>query len=48
MGDVTNAYPHASTNERVYAIAGPEFGSHEGRIILIEKALYGLKTSGNM
>ena len=27
-------------------IAGPEFGEKEGHIFVINKALYGLKTSG--
>jgi Reverse transcriptase (RNA-dependent DNA polymerase) len=27
-------------------VAGPEFGSDEGKVMLIKKALYGLKTSG--
>jgi hypothetical protein len=37
---------NAYTNELVYAIAGPEFGELEGSIILIRKALYGLRSSG--
>ena len=44
-GDVGNAYVNAFTNERVYAIAGPEFGELEGQVIIIRKALYGLRTS---
>ncbi|MGH7974606.1 MAG: reverse transcriptase domain-containing protein [bacterium] len=47
MGDASNAYLNALTNEKVYAIAGPEFGDLVGRIILLLRALYGLKTSGN-
>ena len=43
--DVGNAYLHAYTKERLYTIAGPEFGELEGRILIIVKALYGLKTS---
>ena len=45
-GDVGNAYLEAKTKEKVYIIAGPEFGELEGTIMLIDKALYGLKTSG--
>ena len=45
-GDVGNAYLNARTKERVYIIAGPEFGDLEGRILLIIGALYGLQTSG--
>ena len=28
------------------AVAGPEFGEYEGCVVIIEKALYGLKSSG--
>jgi hypothetical protein len=45
-GDVANAFPNAVTNERVWARAGPEFGSDlEGMVVIIRKALYGLKSS---
>ena len=33
--------------KKVYAIAGPEFGSRAGQIMIIEKAMCGLKTSEN-
>jgi len=46
VGDVGNAYLEAKTRELIYIIAGPEFGPLEGKILLIDKALYGLKTSG--
>jgi hypothetical protein len=46
MGDVTNAFPRAKCREQVYFIAGPEFGADEGSVVVIEMALYGLKTSG--
>ena len=41
-----NAYLEAKTREMIYIIADPEFGPLEGKILLIDKALYGLKTSG--
>ena len=44
--DVGNAYLEANTKEKVYTIAGPEFGELEGHVLLIQKALYGLRTSG--
>jgi hypothetical protein len=45
-GDVANAYVNAYTNEKVYAKAGPEFGSDlVGSIVIIQKALYGLRSS---
>ena len=44
-GDVGNAYVNAYTNEKVFAIAGPEFGKYEGCTVIIIKALYGLCSS---
>jgi len=44
--DVGNAYLEAKTDEKVYVIAGPEFGEKEGHVFIIKKALYGLKSSG--
>ncbi|MEE4662268.1 MAG: reverse transcriptase domain-containing protein, partial [Halieaceae bacterium] len=44
--DIGNAYLKAKTKEKLYIIAGPEFGEREGHVLLIDKALYGLKTSG--
>jgi hypothetical protein len=44
-GDVLLAFVNALTNKLVYAIAGPEFGEHEGKPVVIRKALYGLCTS---
>ena len=44
--DVSSAYLEAYTSEKVYTIAGPEFGELEGHILVIVKALYGLRGSG--
>jgi Reverse transcriptase (RNA-dependent DNA polymerase) len=44
--NVGNAYLEARTNEQVYIIGGPEFGTLEGHTLLIDKALYGLQSSG--
>jgi hypothetical protein len=44
--DIGNAYLEAFTSEKVYIIAGPEFGELEGHILTISKALYGLRSSG--
>ena len=30
----------------MYIVAGPEFGELEGHVLIIQKALYGLKSSG--
>ncbi len=44
--DIGNAYLEAETQEKVYIIAGPEFGELQGHTLIIFKALYGLHTSG--
>jgi Reverse transcriptase (RNA-dependent DNA polymerase) len=44
--DISSAYLEATTKEKVYIIAGEEFGELEGHTLLIDKALYGLKSSG--
>ena len=46
QADVGNAYLEAYTSEKVYFIAGPEFKELEGHIMIIVKALYGLRSSG--
>ena len=46
VGDIGNAYLEAFTKEKVYFIAGKEFGPLEGHILKIVKALFGLQTSG--
>ena len=46
--DVGNAYLEALTNEKIYFIAGPEFAPFglEGHTLILYKALYGLRSSG--
>ena len=44
--DIQNAYLHANCREKIYIIAGAEFGSNAGKAMIITKALYGLKSSG--
>ena len=45
-GDVGNAFLYATTKEKYYVIAGPEFGPElQGRKLRIHKSLYGLKSS---
>jgi Reverse transcriptase (RNA-dependent DNA polymerase) len=47
MFDVGNAYLNAATTEKLYTIAGKEFGpDEEGKLMIIRRALYGLKSSG--
>ena len=44
--DIGNAYLEAKTKEKLYIVAGPEFEELEGHILVMYKALYGLKSSG--
>ena len=44
-GDIGNAFITAPCLEKVYAVAGPEFGDQQDSIVMIEKILYGLKSS---
>ena len=44
--DIGNAYLEAFTAEKVYIIAGPEYAELEGHILIVNKALYGLRSSG--
>ena len=45
-GDVGNAFLYGTTQEKVYIVAGPEFGPKlAGKRLLIEKSLYGLASS---
>ena len=44
--DIQNAYLTAKCREKIYIIAGKEFGSDAGGIFIIKMALYGLKSSG--
>ena len=42
--DIGNVYLEAKTKEKLYVVAGPEFEELEGHILVIFKALYGLKS----
>jgi hypothetical protein len=44
--DISNAYLNAPCQEKIWFIAGPEFGSRQGQVVKIVRALYGLKSSG--
>jgi hypothetical protein len=44
--DIGNAYLEAKTSELLFIIASPEFGDLEGHMLVIYKALYGLRSSG--
>ena len=44
--DISNAYLEATTREKVCIRAGPEFGDLHDHLLIIFKALYGLRSSG--
>ena len=44
--DIRNAYLTADCREKIWTVAGPEFGSEAGTLFLVKKALYGLKSAG--
>ena len=44
--DIQNAYLRAKCREKIWTIAGPDFGSNQGKIMIVVRALYGLKSSG--
>ena len=44
--DIQNAYLTAPCREKVFTVAGDEFGSDSGKTMLITRALYGLKSAG--
>lgn len=45
-GDVGNVFLYGKTREKVFIIAGPEFGPElMGKRLIVDKSLYGLKTS---
>ena len=44
--DISSAYLYAKTREKHYIITGPEFSELEGKKLVIDHSLYGLRTSG--
>ena len=44
--DISSAYLYAKMSEKVCIEAGPEFGALAGHLLIIDKALYGLRLSG--
>ena len=44
--NIQNAYIQAPTSEKHYVICGPEFGEHQGKKVLIRRALYDGKSAG--
>ena len=41
--DIQNAYLTAQFRDKIWTVAGPEFGSDTGKIFIINMALYGMK-----
>jgi Reverse transcriptase (RNA-dependent DNA polymerase) len=46
VGDISSAYLEAHTKEKVCFTAGIEFGDKAGNLLVVDQALYGLRTSG--
>jgi hypothetical protein len=44
--DIGNAYLNAPCREKIWCVAGTEFGSNKGKVLQVCRALYGLKSSG--
>lgn len=44
--DVNNAYLNAPCREKIWFVAGPECGADAGKVCVVTRALYGLKSSG--
>jgi hypothetical protein len=45
--DIGNAYLNAPCQEKIWFVAGPEFGSRQGQVVkVLVRALYALKSSG--
>jgi hypothetical protein len=45
-GDVTNAYLNAKCREKIWFEGGVETGVDHGKVLIVTRALYGLKSSG--
>ena len=44
--DIGNAYLNAPCQEKIWFVAGPECGKDRGKVCVLVRALYGLKSSG--
>jgi hypothetical protein len=44
--DIGIAYLNAPCREKIWFVAGPEFGSRQGTVIRVVRAIHGLKSSG--
>ena len=44
-GDIGNAFPTAPSMEKIWSVAGVEFGDKHGLVVEIQRALYGMATT---
>jgi len=44
--DVSNAYLNAPCREKIWFVGGKDTGEDEGKVLVVDRALYGLKSSG--
>ena len=44
--DIGNEYLNAKCREKIWTVAWTEFGREKGKVMLVVRALYGLKSSG--
>ena len=44
--DIGNAYLKAECQEKIWTVAGTKFGSERGKVMLVVRAIYSLKSSG--
>ena len=45
--NIANAYLNAPCAEKLWTLAGPEFGKDAGSVMILKKAIYGLQSAGN-
>jgi len=45
--DIQNAFLTAPCREKIATVVGPEFGTNEGKVMIVTRALYGLKSSSS-
>ena len=46
--DIMNAYINTHTEEKFYTILGPEFGPDKGKLAVIVRTLYRIKSAGEL
>ena len=44
--DIGNAYLNANFREKIWTVAGTEFGSEKSKVVLLFRALYGVNSYG--